>query len=58
MRLALGESCRPAPSSSTRVRFSTSETSKPARDRKSAAARPPMPAPTTAIGFVCTLILA
>ena len=48
MRLAFGESCSPAPTSENPVRRSTSVTGNPARESASAAARPPMPAPTTA----------
>src|SRR4051812_34087386 len=47
MRLALGESCRPAPASSSRSAFSSTTTRKPCAARVSAAVSPPIPAPAT-----------
>src|SRR6478672_3742693 len=47
MRLALGESCRPAPASSSFSAFSSTTTRKPFLASASEAVRPPMPAPAT-----------
>src|SRR4029079_19361509 len=47
MRLALGESCRPAPASSSRSAFSRMMTRKPRAASDSAAVSPPIPAPAT-----------
>src|ERR1700694_304897 len=44
-RLALGESCRPAPTSSSRSAFSRTTTRKPRAASASEAVNPPMPAP-------------
>src|SRR5476649_1494269 len=44
-RLALGESCRPAPASSRRSAFSRTTTRKPWPASASAAVNPPIPAP-------------
>src|SRR6266404_1383140 len=46
-RLALGESCRPAPASSSRSAFSRMTTRKPRAASVSDAVSPPMPAPAT-----------
>src|SRR5712692_6567083 len=46
-RLALGESCRPAPASSRRSAFSRMTTRKPRRASASEAVNPPIPAPAT-----------
>src|SRR5712692_6982939 len=46
-RLALGESCRPAPASSRRSAFSRTTTRKPRPASASAAVNPPIPAPAT-----------
>src|SRR5665647_3430117 len=46
-RLALGESCRPAPISSSRSAFSTMTTRKPLPASASEAVNPPIPAPAT-----------
>src|SRR5580698_4990321 len=46
-RLALGESCRPAPASSRRSAFSSTTTRKPCRASASEAVNPPIPAPAT-----------
>src|SRR6202048_4607878 len=46
-RLALGESCRPAPTSSSRSDFSRTTTRKPFAASASAAVNPPIPAPAT-----------
>src|SRR6266849_3692971 len=46
-RLALGESCRPAPASSSRSAFSRMTTRKPCRASASEAVNPPIPAPAT-----------
>src|SRR5580704_3082240 len=48
-RLALGESCRPAPASSRRSVFSKMTTRKPCAASASDAVNPPIPAPTTKI---------
>src|SRR5690242_16965765 len=45
MRLAFGESCRPAPASSSRSAFSSTTTRKPLVAKASAAVSPPIPAP-------------
>src|SRR5215208_8269107 len=47
MRLALGESCRPAPASSSFSAFSSTTTRKPFLASASDAVSPPMPAPAT-----------
>src|SRR5690242_9557734 len=47
IRLALGESCSPAPASSSRSAFSRMTTRKPFAASDSAAVSPPMPAPAT-----------
>src|SRR3954454_13746780 len=47
MRLALGESCSPAPASSSRAAFSRMTTRKPHSASASAAVSPPIPAPAT-----------
>src|SRR6476619_721002 len=47
LRLALGESCRPAPASSSRSAFSRMMTRKPRAAIESAAVSPPIPAPAT-----------
>src|SRR6195952_4436973 len=47
MRLALGDSCRPAPASSSRSAFSRTTTRKPFAASASAAVSPPIPAPAT-----------
>src|SRR5215217_5271063 len=47
MRLAFGESCRPAPVSSSLSAFSRTTTRKPFFASVSDAVRPPMPAPAT-----------
>src|SRR5438105_11989483 len=47
MRLALGESCRPAPVSSSLSAFSSTTARKPFLASASEAVRPPMPAPAT-----------
>src|SRR5436190_8616258 len=47
IRLALGESCRPAPASSSRSAFSRMTTRKPFAASESAAVSPPIPAPAT-----------
>src|ERR1700722_8683051 len=49
IRLALGESCRPAPTSSSRSAFSSTTTRKPLAASASAAVNPPIPAPATKI---------
>src|ERR1700722_17068598 len=49
-RLALGESCRPAPASSRRSARSSITTRKPDFASASAAVSPPMPAPAMKIG--------
>src|SRR6478609_7610408 len=49
IRLALGESCRPAPASSSRSAFSRMTTRKPFAASASAAVDPPIPAPATMI---------
>src|ERR1700709_2778907 len=46
-RLALGESCRPAPASSRRSAFSRTTTRKPCAASASDAVNPPIPAPAT-----------
>src|SRR5450759_1850844 len=46
-RLALGESCRPAPTSSRRATFSRTTTRKPRAASASEAVNPPIPAPAT-----------
>src|SRR5450631_3908563 len=46
-RLALGESCRPAPVSSRRSAFSRTTTRKPCAASASDAVNPPIPAPAT-----------
>src|SRR5216684_8267950 len=46
-RLALGESCRPAPTSSSRSDFSRTTTRKPFPASARAAVNPPIPAPAT-----------
>src|SRR5882724_2876599 len=46
-RLALGESCRPAPASSSRSAFSRTTMRKPWAASASAAVSPPIPAPAT-----------
>src|ERR1700736_1301162 len=46
-RLALGESCRPAPASSRRSAFSRMTTRKPCPASASEAVNPPIPAPAT-----------
>src|ERR1700704_6222683 len=48
-RLALGESCKPAPASSRRSAFSRTTTRKPCRASASDAVNPPIPAPATTI---------
>src|SRR5580698_9928581 len=48
-RLALGESCRPAPASSSRSAFSRTTTRKPWPASASDAVNPPIPAPATKI---------
>src|SRR5580704_6155010 len=47
IRLALGESCKPAPTSSSRSVFSSTTTRKPRAASASAAVNPPIPAPAT-----------
>src|SRR5262245_1272344 len=47
MRLALGESCRPAPASSSFSAFSSTTARKPVLASASEAVSPPMPAPAT-----------
>src|SRR3954451_8050531 len=47
MRLALGDSCRPTPASSSRAAFSRTTTRKPFAASASAAVSPPIPAPAT-----------
>src|SRR5262245_56704448 len=47
MRLAFGESCSPAPASSSRSAFSRTMTRKPLAASESAAVSPPIPAPAT-----------
>src|SRR5689334_3462969 len=47
MRLALGESCRPAPVSSSFSAFSSTTARKPFLASDNAAVSPPMPAPAT-----------
>src|SRR3569833_1257663 len=47
MRLAFGESCRPAPASSSRSAFSRMMTRKPLAASESDAVSPPIPAPAT-----------
>src|SRR3954454_1021941 len=47
IRLALGESCRPAPASSSRSAFSRTTTRNPLAASASAAVSPPIPAPAT-----------
>src|SRR3954470_48546 len=47
MRLALGESCSPAPASSSRSAFSSTTTRKPFAASASDAVSPPIPAPAT-----------
>src|SRR6185369_13492617 len=47
MRLALGDSCRPAPASSSRSAFSRTTTRKPWAASASDAVSPPIPAPAT-----------
>src|ERR1700733_9524268 len=46
-RAALGDSCRPAPASSSRSAFSRTTTRKPWAASASAAVNPPIPAPAT-----------
>src|SRR4029453_12332876 len=46
-RLALGESCRPAPASSRRSAFSRKTTRKPRAGSRREALNPPIPAPAT-----------
>src|ERR1700761_2661556 len=48
-RLAFGESCKPAPVSSSRSLFSRTMTRNPCRASASEAVSPPMPAPATII---------
>src|SRR6478609_2427549 len=48
-RLALGESCSPAPTSSSRSAFSSTTMRKPRLASASAAVSPPIPAPATTI---------
>src|SRR3954467_14672953 len=47
MRLALGESCRPAPASSSRSAFSSTTTRNPRAASANEAVSPPIPAPAT-----------
>src|SRR3954471_1743474 len=55
MRLALGDSCRPAPASSSRAAFSRTTTRNPFAASASAAVSPPIPAPaTTMVRIVAT----
>src|ERR1700674_3676878 len=49
IRLALGESCRPAPASSSRSAFSSTTTRKPWSASDSDAVNPPSPAPAPKI---------
>src|SRR4051794_3220714 len=55
MRVALGDSCRPAPASSSRAAFSRTTTRKPFAASASAAVSPPIPAPAmTMVRFAAT----